>query len=68
MKRSHDSASADALIRRAVTLARSGCDALALLTDEPGPGVVEAADCIDAAIVALTVKSNKEGEIAGGEA
>jgi hypothetical protein len=68
MKGSHDSASADALMRLGVTLARSGCDALALLTDDPGPGVVEAADCIDAAMLALSAELNRERKIAGGEA
>jgi hypothetical protein len=68
MKGSHDSASADALMRLGVTLARSGCDALALLTDDPGPGVGEAADCIDAAMLALSAELNRERKIAGGEA
>lgn len=41
--------SADALIRLGVTMAMQGCEALALLTDDPAPGIVESADCITAA-------------------
>lgn len=49
MKGSRDLANADALIRLGVTMAMQGCEALALLTDDPAPGIVDAADCITAA-------------------
>lgn len=42
----HTAESADALIRLGVTLALSACDALALVTDTPARGLVEACDCI----------------------
>jgi hypothetical protein len=45
----HTAASADALLRLGVMFALKGCDALALLTDTPEPGIPEACDCIEAA-------------------
>jgi len=41
--------SALALIRHGLAVAMYGCEALQQLTDDPAPGVVEAADCIEAA-------------------
>ncbi len=45
----HSAESADALIRLGLTLALSGCDALALAIHTPARGMVEACDCITAA-------------------
>ncbi|HEV8712667.1 MAG TPA: hypothetical protein VGX03_07565 [Candidatus Binatia bacterium] len=41
--------SALTLIRHGLAVAWFGCEALQLLTDDPPPGLVEAADCIEAA-------------------
>lgn len=41
--------SALALIRHGLAVALYGCEALHVLTDDPLPGVVETADCIEAA-------------------
>lgn len=40
---------AESLFRLGVSLALSGIDALALLTDDPAAGIVDAADLIEAA-------------------
>jgi hypothetical protein len=45
----HTAQSAESLLRLGVALALSGIDALALLTDDPKPGIVDAADLIEAA-------------------
>lgn len=45
----HTAESAESLLRLGVTLALSGIDALALLTDDPAAGIVDAADLIEAA-------------------
>lgn len=42
----HSAAYDDALIRLGVTMALSGCEALAVVTDTPARGMVEACDCI----------------------
>jgi len=46
--------SALALVRHGLAVALYGCEALQLLTDDPMPGIVEAADCIEAAADHLT--------------
>ena len=51
----HTEASADALLRLGVMFALQGCDALASLTDAPAHGIVEACDCIAAAVHHLAV-------------
>lgn len=64
----HSADAADALIRLGVTLAMQGCEALALLTDDSAPGVVEAADCITAARQFLALPSEFSYAIKGTRA
>jgi aminoglycoside/choline kinase family phosphotransferase len=45
----HTAESAESLLRIGMALALSGIDALALLTDDPAAGIVDAADLIEAA-------------------
>jgi hypothetical protein len=52
----------------ATDAARRHLDHYALATDDPAPGIVEAADCIDAAVLALSAELNRERKISGGEA
>ena len=51
----HSAESAESLVRIGVTLALAGMDAHALLTDDPAPGMVEAADCISEAADCLSL-------------
>lgn len=66
----HTATSAEALMRLGVGLALQGCDALHLLTDAPTPGIVEAADCIEAAAMHLAqVKQAQDAtSVRGGAA
>ena len=52
----------------AIDAAREQLDRYALATDDPAHSVVDAADCIDTAMLALSAELNRERKIAGGEA
>lgn len=47
--RQRNAQSAESLMKLGVTLALFGVESLSLLTDDPGPGIVEAADLLEAA-------------------
>lgn len=52
----------------AIDVARQQLDSYALATDDPAPGVIDAADLIDAAMQALSAEFNREWIFAGGDA
>jgi hypothetical protein len=57
-----------ALALSAIDAAREQLARYALATDEPAPGVIDAADCIDAATLVLSAELNRERKFAGGSA
>lgn len=52
----------------AIDAARQQLDRYALATDDPAPGVIDAADCIEAAMLALSAELNSGGQVGGGDA
>jgi hypothetical protein len=54
----HTVESAESLLRLGIALALCGVNALALLTDDPTPGIVDAADFIEAADEHLRVEGD----------